>query len=113
MSIAEKQEQREKDLARLREWYPEGSTVYTILRHKSQSGMQRVIGLVALIVGEDGQIIDLHPNYLAGRVLDRRVDGQRDGVVCRGTGMDMGFDLVYSLSLAIHDNGYALKHRWL
>lgn len=95
-------------LDQLREWMPKGSTVYTILRHVSRSGMRRSIGLV---VFKDGYA--LHPNYRTCEVLGRRQSKDDDGVICDGGGMDMGFDLVYSLAHKLYGDGYALKHQWL
>lgn len=105
--------ERDEALARLREWYPKGSTVYTILRHRSRSGMQRIIGLVALRAEDDGSIVDRHPNYAASVVLGMTADKNRDGIKVGGCGMDMGFHVVYELSGALYGDGYALKHRWL
>lgn len=127
-------------IERLREWLQPGDTVYTVLRHVSRSGMQRVIGLV---IFRDGQ--PLHPNYLAGTALGMRVDSHKDGLVVGGCGMDMGFHVVYELSHTLfpdgfpctgnddcpagyhynhqtgkreyperhRDGGYALRHKWL
>jgi hypothetical protein len=90
---------------------PKGSTVYTILDSASASGMSRRIRLV---VFKDGT--ELHPNWSAavilGRTLKRGLCGS-DCIVCKGCGMDMGFELVYSLSQALYGDGYALNHRWL
>lgn len=97
----------------LREMFPQGSTVYTILRSVSRSGMQRVIGVLAL-KGKGAEIVDLHPNWLIATALGRRLKASTwDGVVCNGAGMDMGFDLAYQLGQVLYDDGYALKHRWL
>jgi hypothetical protein len=101
-------------LGNLRKWFPRGSTVYTILRHVSRSGMSRDISVVALNADGD-KIVDIHPNYAVSVVTGRRArrGGMFDSIVCNGCGMDMGFDLVYSISCAVHGDGYALKHRWL
>lgn len=104
-------------LARLRDWYPKGSTVYTVLRSVARSGMSREIGLVALRCGErlDGEkeIVALHPNYAASDVLGLRLNKDGDGLKIGGGGMDMGFELAYRLGQALYGDGYALKHTWL
>lgn len=100
---------REEQLANLRHWYPKGSTVYTILRGVSRSGMQRTIGLLAIIGPDDLR----HPNYAAATVLGYRQDKHTDGLKVSGGGMDMGFHLAYNLSHALYGDGYALNHRWL
>ena len=74
----------------------------------------------------DGVILDL--DYNAAALTGRSLGD--NGVVVQGCGMDMGFDLVYSLGYAIwpkgtpkphgkrngepdRDGGYALKHSWI
>ena len=100
----------------LKGWFPKGSTVYTVLRHVSASGMQREIGVVAILPEDPrapGSGADLrHPNYAVSTVLGwPRSKG--DGVKVRGCGMDMGFHLVYELSQRLYGDGYALKQRWI
>ena len=68
-------------------------------------------------------------DYLVSRAIGRRI-GRHGGIVCGGCGMDMGFELVYTLGLTLwpngtpkphgkrngqpdRDGGYALKHDWL
>ena len=107
-----KTEQREA-LERLRQWIKPGDTLYTILRHRSASGMNRVIQVIKI---ENGEPVWL--GYNVAKALGRRYDERHEGVVCQGGGMDMGFDLVYSLSCALfcadkytHDAAYSLNHR--
>lgn len=118
-----------------------GDTVWTILRHVSKSGMLRCISPVAIDRDDaDPAIWDF--GYLAARALDERLDRDRGGVRMSGAGMDMGFQLVYTLGrvmfpdgfdcIGAHcpsndhsngdrdytphrhtDGGYALRHRWL
>ncbi len=120
--------------ARLRELLPPGSTVYTVLRHVSRSGMMRHIDCYTI---KDGEHI-----YLSGYV-DKLLRWGRteDGAIkATGAGMDMGFHVVYSLSFDLYpdgftcpgescprcygrqgkdqgdehrDGGYALKQRWI
>ena len=104
--------ERDEQIERLRKWFPKGSTVYTILRHVSRSGMQRTIGVLSLLPDGD-KIIDRHPNYATSIVCGMPEDRQRAGVKINGCGMDMGFEVAYRLGQAIHGDGYALKHQWL
>ena len=111
-------EQRDLAAARLREWFPKGSTVHTILRKCSASGMSREIGLVSLACAErvqDGTpvVVARHPNHAAADVLGLKVNKTGDGVKISGAGMDMGFELAYRLGQALYGDGYALKHSWL
>lgn len=86
-----------------------GDTVYTILRHVSSSGMSRWIDCVTIEDNEPKTI-----SWAVGRLVGRSVyTRNHDGVECIGAGMDMGFDLVYTLSMALFGDGYALKQRWL
>ncbi len=96
---------------RLRALLPAGTTVYTNLRHVSASGMSRIISLHVI----DSEAHDIRTiNADAATVLGYRVTEVRNsgrGVLVRGTGMDMGFHLVYSLAGALYGDGYALDHR--
>ena len=83
---------------------------YTVLRHCSQSGMSRTIS-IHYVEAATGTILNL--NYAASVLLDRAMDPRRDGVVCKGCGMDMGYDLVHSLGLCAGGDGYQLRHQWL
>ena len=102
-----------------------GSTVYTILRHVSASGMSRVIDLVVIHKGEPCRI-----SHAAAALISYNLDPKHDGLKVGGAGMDMGFHVVYSLSSRLwpkgtpkahsmrngepdRDGGYALKQRWL
>lgn len=105
---------------RLREVFPPGSTAWTILRHVSGSKMSRRISVIA---GTDRGPEDVtwHVARALGEPIYRvsqgdRVyvqDGYRGGIRRDGTGMDMGFDLVYSLSCILHGDGYAIRQAWL
>ena len=104
--------ERDEQIEHLRKWYPKGSTVYTILRHVSRSGMRRTIGVVSFCM-DDGKVIDRHPNYATSIVCGMPEDRQRSGVKINGCGMDMGFEIAYRIGQAIYGDGYALSHRWL
>lgn len=96
-----------KPIDRLRELVPRGTRVFTILRRAARSGMSREIGLVVMSNGRP-----LHPNWLACQVLGLR-QGDRDGIVVRGCGMDMGFAVVTDLAQALYADPCALSHEWL
>jgi hypothetical protein len=61
-------------LAELRALLPPGSTVYTILRSVSRSGMSRELSVVAF---KDGRA--LHPNWAVAQVTDYRPIGADGG----------------------------------
>lgn len=85
----------------LRQWFPVGSTVHTILRHVSRSGMSRDIGIVAIL--PDGDV--RHPNYATAAALGLPV-GKPDSVRIGGCGMDMGYHLAYSIAHACYPTGF-------
>lgn len=89
-------------VAKLRDLLPPGSTVYTILRHVSRSGMSRSISAVA--IREDGGVWEL--DGLVSRALGMTLDRNRGGVKMGGCGMDMGFALVYDLAYTLYPKGF-------
>jgi hypothetical protein len=105
----------------LRSVLPKGSTVYTILKHVSRSGMTRGIDCYALTVEADGNggtvARPLWITSWVGHAIDspQPIDYWRKslGLKVGGCGMDMGFHVVNSLSCALYDDGYAIKHQWL
>lgn len=126
--------ERNKAIEDLRKMLSVGTTVYTILRHVSRSGMQRAI---SVMIVKDNKPHDI--SYLVSKALGWKLHRKQYGVKVDGCGMDMGFHLVYSLSSVIFrngfecigekcpsndhvnrhettqhkDGGYALIHRWL
>lgn len=104
----ETREARSEAAEQLRAWFPKGSTVYTVLRSHSRSGMSRVIGVVAIL---DGGTTILHPNHRIATLLGMTTKG--DGIKVQGGGMDMGFHLAYELASELYGDGYALNHRWI
>lgn len=126
----QKEIEKAEAIANLRKWIKPGSTVYTILRHRSASGMSRVISVV--LVQPDGRMI--HPNHAASRALGYPLVNKNgsDGLRVSGCGMDMGFEVVYRLGCALWpkgdgktitgrngskkpetDGGYLLRQEWL
>lgn len=87
--------------------------IYTVLRHVSASGMSRDISLKTV---QDGEIIDI--TYTAAEALGEKVKEKNGQRVIRvgGTGMDMGFHLVYNLSSVLYTNeeraGYKIGQAW-
>ena len=91
-----------------------GQTIYCTFRSVSASGMQRRISLHTIHKGK------LIPLDHAASVLTGRTLSDKGGIVCHGCGMDMGFEIVYNLSMALfcpdeydHDAAYSLKHEWI
>lgn len=107
-----------------------GDTVYTIVERVSKSGMSRVIRVVLMKCGDNNEPYTLHPNYSISKLLGLTRPEKCEGMKIDGCGMDMGFQIVYLLGMALWPNGtpephgtrngepdnnggYALKHRWL
>jgi hypothetical protein len=89
-----------------------GVALYTIIRNVSRDGMTRSISVFQVL---DGMIFRL--DHLVARVLGRKLDHNNGGVKCHGVGMDMAFELVYSLGRTLWPDdergGYRLNHRHL
>lgn len=83
-----------------------GSTVYTILRHVSSSGMTRVIDAFVICPNSNGNPEPWRIGSLISKVLCRQYDDKREGVIVKGCGMNMGFELIYSLGRALFPQGF-------
>jgi macrodomain Ter protein organizer (MatP/YcbG family) len=100
--------ERTEAIEKIKGMIAEGQTLYTIIRHRSTSGMSRSISVFRI---KDNEPYEL--DYWISRALDRRIDGKHGGVIEKGAGMDMGFHLVYCLGQALYGDGYKLNQRWL
>lgn len=116
-------------MKRLRQSLRRGSTVYTVLRGASSSGMSRTISLHVIRGGELRDITAAAARAMGYKVVRAPMG---EGIRVGGCGMDMGFHLVYNLSRSLfkprkpkpgedakapgranlRDGGYALNHRW-
>ena len=99
--MTRKEREQEEYRAKLREILPPGTTVYTILRHVSRSGMMRHISAV---IKTDEGIQDI--SYWVARAIDEKHSDKNGGIKMGGCGMDMGFDLVYRLAYALYPDGF-------
>jgi hypothetical protein len=109
----ELEQEKAKDFLRKVFASQERPTAWTILKNVSSSGMSRDM---KVCTSYEGRVVDI-TWYVAqassvGQLKER--NGQRV-VRVGGCGMDMGFHLVYSLSLALYgsEGGYNLKQEWL
>jgi hypothetical protein len=110
---------KQEALRNLRDMLEPGNTVYTVIRHVSASGMSRRIDLYTI---QKNRPVFLS-GYAAKAIGWKWSD--KGGIVVNGCGMDMGFHLVYTLSLVLFPDGfkdgqdreksggYALRHEWL
>lgn len=85
-------------IERLRKEIKPGETLRTILRHVSSSGMSRSISIVQ--IKRNGETREW--DTLVAKALGEKIDQKHGGIKVQGAGMDMGFDLVYSLSMALY-----------
>lgn len=99
--------EREDAIDRLRRLLPVGTTVFTILRSVSRSGMSREIDVV-IWDSEFGTPVIV--SWLVGWALDYPMGKTRNTVVVKGAGMDMAFGLVCSIARRLHGSDQALKH---
>ena len=90
-------EAREQLLAMLKP----GSTVWTVVKHVARSGMSRHISCY-VVQGADIRWIDGYVAKVTGYPFDREREALRVG----GCGMDMGSQLVYSLSRTLYPDGF-------
>ena len=90
----------------LRELFPKGSQVTTIVRHVSKSGMTRAIQVVG--VDEHGVVGDV--TWLIIRAGLGVRFGNHHGIKVGGAGMDMAWLTTYRLANALYGDGYALNN---
>jgi hypothetical protein len=96
MSKASEQERREA-IERLRKEIKPGETLRTVLRHVSSSGMSRSISIIQI---KRGGTFDW--SWLVAKAIGEKIDQKHEGIKIQGAGMDMGFELVYRLSMALY-----------
>jgi hypothetical protein len=96
---------------RIVESLPEGTTIFTVLRHVSRSGATRVIDVAVPVEMTDGRLDMVYLRSLPR--IGRRLDRKRDGFRISGGGMDFGAELVDDIGRAYHGDGRRFRHRWL
>lgn len=133
---------REQAAETLRRYFQPGDTAHTQLLHVSRSGMSRRIAVIATETdARTGQTVPVDVSATVAAALGWKLHN-KGGIVAGGCGMDMGFEIVYSMSRAMfpagfecigercpsndhsngdrdhtphhhRDGGYAIRHRWL
>jgi hypothetical protein len=96
---------------RLMELFPRGAYVTTVVTHVSSSGTSRRFRVLGAYSRDGASYVEDYALHVA-RVLGWRTT-DRGELVVSGTGMDMGFHVVYTLAGRLYGDGYALKHRGL
>lgn len=108
VTMTTRQRERSEQIAKLRKLLKSGTTVYTVLRRVSSTGMTRLIDLYVIAEGDIVRI-----TWSAAKVLELPYCRKREALRVTGCGMDMGWDTVYGLSqILLHDGG-VLTQRWL
>lgn len=112
---AQKAQDKANALETLRAQVRPGTTVYTVLRHVSASGMSRSISLLVTVREKDHRTGKMTTrittlDYRAAQALGYKIDQKHGGLKIGGAGMDMGFHLVYNLGRTLFPNGGDLKH---
>ena len=86
----------------LRERIVPGTTVYTVLRNCSRSGMTRAID--CYLVSEDGDHEWI--SRLVAKALDISFSERYEAVSVGGCGMDMGYHIVHELGATLYPDGF-------
>ena len=116
--VALKELEKNESIERLRKLFAGDAkpVIHTINRHTSASGMSRDISLL-YVKGGAIHNITYSASLALGWPLSEK-SGNR-AIRVSGTGMDMGFHTVYTLSSVLFrgtvkgDAGYTLKQEWL
>jgi len=111
----EKEQERLKKEAKdyLYRYIEAGQDVYCVLNSVSNSGMTRHITvLLPICLDGNKQIINI--SYYVASLLGYKF-GKENSVVVGGCGMDMGFHIINSLSIALFglEQTRHLKNNWL
>ena len=93
------------DYFAVRDQYPPGTVLRTVVRHVSSSGMTRYID----VYGPDYDYM----THLVGNVIGWPVNATRhNGITVTGCGMDMGFHTVYTFGRVIWRDGFDTAGYW-
>lgn len=95
-------------LENLRNMFPVGSTVTTLVRYVSRDGGRRAISVLR---GSAEGVDDVSWSLIAAGL--GTAHARHPGLKVDGMGMDMGYHTVARLSQRLHGDAYALKHRSL
>ena len=106
------QEEKDRTFNQLKDYLTQHKTIFTLCRHISNSGMLRVI---SVYVCEKDEFICL--DYWIKELGIDKCHKTKDGLVVKGCGMDMGFDLIDRTMSKVFGHQYNwqkdYQHRWL
>lgn len=95
------QQERDEYRERLLTVIAPGDTVFTVIRHRSRSGMYRALDIYVMHDGRPFRI-----TFWTAKAIGARYDDRHEALGISGCGMDMGFHVVYSLSRTLFPDGY-------
>jgi len=105
---------KEEAIEELREVFPRGSTVFSVCRHVSASGMAGWYSFVCFVPVAKGSgthgAYALHPNYLIAAATGYRF-GEKNGSFCirvNGCGFNRPLEVVQALARALYGSDDAL-----
>lgn len=107
-----KQQKSERDefIAKLRETLKPGDTLHTVLKSVSRTGMSRVIDVFHFYVDKDtGKVRKSWLSYWIAKATGMSFQdgaGKPEGIKIGGCGMDMGFEIVYTLGRTLYPDGF-------
>lgn len=111
MKITPTKAERAQAIEDLRQMFPEGSTVYTIVRSIARSGMSREISVLCI---HDKSTV-YHPNWsvaaVTGITLNR--GGWRDGLIVKGCGFNHSQYIADMVSIALYGKEGVLQYNSL
>lgn len=87
--------------------------IYTVMNHVSQLGMTRHINCLIPYQDDMCKLGIRCISWEVARVLEEKRDRNDGGVVVKGCGMDMGFDLIYRLSYRLYQDSNRIEQRWI
>ena len=99
-----KQKYHKQIIDELKQWIKPGDTVWGKVNSVSRSGMSRNI---SFYIVKDNKICCI--DWRVARVTENK-QGKRGGVIISGCGMDMVFNVVYSLGCALWPDGTPEPH---
>lgn len=111
-------QQQEDARERLADILRENDTLYTVLRHRSRSGMARWLDVYAFLPCPergDRAVEKYRLSYLVANATGYAYDRRHEAIRVNGCGFDVGHDVVYSLSMALFGHGQhgLLRHEWI
>lgn len=105
MKLAEKE--RLERVEQAKKQFPEGTAIYTVVKHVARSGMMRRIAPIVVVDGEARNISGIVSHVLGWNFTD-------DGAIqVSGCGMDMGFHLVSRFAEEVHGHYDKFRHQHL